>query len=237
MIKRDAIWAKHRKELYTNAGVFPPVGAIFDRWVETFLGAIGHMTVLGVWFHAGEAKIVKTYLSSGKLIPIRSLEPYYSNEPWSAALSGKKVLVLHPFVDTIKKQYSRKLELWPGRPEILPSFELLTVKVPLSDRIVKSSFQDWFETLDYLKSCMYKLEYDVAIVGAGAYSLPLVVHARKLGKIGIHLGGATQILFGIKGLRWDSHPVISTFYNYAWCRPSKEETPEPHREIEEGCFW
>ena len=234
---RDGIWEKHRKELYVNAGVFPPVGGVYDQWAESFLEAIRYMTVLGVWFHAGEAKIVKTYCSSGRLVPIRSLEPYYSNDPWSAALSGKRVLVLHPFVSTISKQYPRRLEIWPGRSEILPDFELLIIKVPLSDGVVKSSFSDWFETLGYLKSCMDKVEFDVAIVGAGAYSLPLVVHARKLGKIGIHLGGATQILFGIKGLRWDRHPVISTFYNYAWCRPSKEETPESHREVEEGCFW
>jgi hypothetical protein len=234
---RDVIWEKHRKELYVNAGVFPPTGAVFDRWAEIFLEAIGQMTVMGVWFHAGEAKIVKTYCSLGKLVPIRSLEPYYSKEPWSTALSGEKVVVVHPFVDTINKQYVHRLEIWSGRPEILPDYELLTIKVPLSDGIVKSPFSDWFETLDYLKSRMESLTFDIAIVGAGAYSLPLVVHARMLGKIGIHLGGATQILFGIKGLRWDRHPVISMFYNSAWCRPSKEETPQTHKKIEDGCFW
>jgi hypothetical protein len=234
---RDVIWEKHRKELYVNAGVFPPVGAVFDRWVETFLEAIRHVTVLGVWFHAGEAKIVKKYCSSGRLVPIRSLEPYYSNEPWSEVLSGKRVLVLHPFVDTINKQCQRRLEIWPGQPEILPAFELMTIKTPLSAARVKSPFSDWFETVSYLKSRMESLTFDVAVVGAGAYSLPLVVHARKLGKIGIHLGGATQILFGIKGLRWDRHPVISTFYNSAWRRPSNEETPQENFDPEVGGYW
>jgi hypothetical protein len=236
---RDVIWENHRKELYVNAGVFPPDGAIFDHWANTFLEAIKRLTVLGVWFHAGEAKIVQTYClpERRRFVPIRSLEPYYSNEPWSVALSGKKVLVLHPFVDTIKKQYPCRLEIWPGRPEILPDFELLTIKTPLSDAIVKSTFSDWFETLDHLKSCMKNVIFDVAIVGAGAYSLPLVAHACILGKTGIHLGGATQILFGIKGNRWDTHPVISTFYNSAWCRPSKEETPKTHNKIEDGCYW
>jgi hypothetical protein len=165
------------------------------------------------------------------------LEPYYSDAPWSEVLGGKRVLVLHPFVDTIAKQYSRRSEIWPGRPEILPDFELLIVKTPLSAARVKSPFSDWFETLGYLKSCMEKVEFDVAIVGAGAYSLPLVVHARKLGRIGIHLGGATQILFGIKGLRWDRHPVISKFYNSSWCRPSKEETPQENFDPEVGGYW
>jgi hypothetical protein len=79
--------------------------------------------------------------------------------------------------------------------------------------------------------------FDVAIVGAGAYSLPLVVHARNLGKIGIHLGGAVQILFGIRGLRWDRHPVISSFYNSSWCRPSDNETPQENFNPEDGGYW
>ena len=56
-------------------------------------------------------------------------------------------------------------------------------------------------------------------------------------KSSIHLGGATQILFGIKGHRWDTHDVISSFYNDHWVRPSKEETPEKAKINEEGCYW
>ena len=52
-------------------------------------------------------------------------------------------------------------------------------------------------------------DYDVAIVGAGAYSLPLAAHARDTGHAAIQMSGATQLLFGIKGKRWDDHPVIS----------------------------
>jgi hypothetical protein len=233
----DTAWEKHRKELYVNAGVFPPVGAVFDQWAEMFLNTLGNMTVLGVWFHAGEAKIVKTYCPLAKLTPIRSLEPYYSNEPWSMSLAEKKVLVLHPFIETIQKQYSRRSEIWPDNHQILPEFELITIKVPLSDGRIKSSFSSWFETLSYIKSQMEDATFDVAIVGAGAYSLPLVVHARNLGKIGIHLGGAVQILFGIRGLRWDRHPVISSFYNSSWCRPSDNETPQTYKKVEGGCFW
>lgn len=48
-------------------------------------------------------------------------------------------------------------------------------------------------------------DYDVAIVGAGAYSLPLAAHARDAGHAAIQMSGATQLLFGIKGKRWDDH--------------------------------
>ena len=79
--------------------------------------------------------------------------------------------------------------------------------------------------------------FDVAIVGAGAWSLPLTAHARALGRIGIHMGGATQILFGIRGARWDDHPVIAGFYNEAWVRPGPGERPAAHEAVEGGCYW
>jgi len=79
--------------------------------------------------------------------------------------------------------------------------------------------------------------FDVLIVGAGAWGLPLAVFAKKLGKVGIHLGGATQILSGIKGRRWENHPVIASFFNDAWVHPSAEETPLGNERVEGGCYW
>jgi hypothetical protein len=84
---------------------------------------------------------------------------------------------------------------------------------------------------------MSSIAFDCAIVGAGAWSLPLVAHAKLLGKWAIHLGGSTQILFGIKGGRWDTMPQISAFYNDAWTRPSAVETPSEIKKIENGCYW
>lgn len=38
-----------------------------------------------------------------------------------------KVLVIHPFEDTIKSQYQKREKLFPGT-DILPEFELKTLK-------------------------------------------------------------------------------------------------------------
>lgn len=46
-----------------------------------------------------------------------------------------------------------------------------------------------------------------------------------------------QVLFGIKGRRWDSHPFISTLYNEFWVRPRQNETPEGAIMVEGGCYW
>ena len=46
--------------------------------------------------------------------------------PWSAALAGKRVLVVHPFKTTIERQYARREQLFPGT-DILPQFADLRI--------------------------------------------------------------------------------------------------------------
>ena len=65
----------------------------------------------------------------------------------------------------------------------------------------------------------------------------LAAHAKQSGKLAIHMGGATQILFGIKGRRWDDHDVISRLYNDSWVRPQPREVPARAMTVEGGCYW
>ena len=82
-----------------------------------------------------------------------------------------------------------------------------------------------------------KTEFDIAIIGCGAYGFPLAAFVKKLGKKAIHLGGATQILFGIKGKRWDNFETISKLYNQHWVYPDKSEYPDNYKMVGEGCYW
>ena len=79
--------------------------------------------------------------------------------------------------------------------------------------------------------------YDVAIIGCGAYGFPLAAKLKNAGKQVIHMGGATQILFGIKGRRWEENPRAQLKFNDAWVHPKKEETPKKCGVVENGCYW
>jgi len=103
--------------------------------------------------------------------------------------------------------------------------------------LITPQYPDWLTALEALREQMAALTFDVAIVGAGAWSIPLVTHAKSLGAWGIHLGGATQIFFGIKGKAWETHEQISGFFNEAWTRPSTSETPQGILQIENGRYW
>ena len=57
------------------------------------------------------------------------------------------------------------------------------------------------------------------------------------GKQAIHLGGVTQILFGIKGKRWIENPRDKIPFNDSWVYPKLSETPEKKDIVEAGCYW
>jgi hypothetical protein len=78
----------------------------------------------------------------------------------------------------------------------------------------------------------------VALVGCGALSLPIVVALKQQGIIAIHLGGALQVLFGIRGRRWKTDPVVGPWMQEdTWCNPATEETPRNAKVVEGGCYW
>jgi hypothetical protein len=145
-------------------------------------------------------------------------------------------LVVHPFAESIRRQYARRERLFAD-PSVLPDFQLKTLQAVQSIGGQSRGFADWFEALDWMEQQMAAEDFDVAIIGAGAYGLPLAAHAKRLGRKAVHLGGATQILFGIRGRRWDEHPFISQLYNPFWVRPLPEETPPNYTDVESGCYW
>ena len=54
----------------------------------------------------------------------------------------------------------------------------------------------------------------------------------------MHVGGALQLFFGIKGKRWDEmEPKISAMYNEYWNYPLDCETPKNHSAVEGGTYW
>jgi hypothetical protein len=224
--------------LYENAGVFPNNEGVFDRFGAVFLDAVNHCDALAAWDIEGETEIFRHHCPDTKLATLQSLEPYYSKDPWSAALEGKRVLVVSPFANSIRDQYAVRQSLWDD-PRVLPPFELLLVRPPFSAGIVPPQASDWFAALDDLKRKMDALDYDVVLIGAGAFSLPLAAYAKSKGKVGVHLGGPTQTLFGISGKRWLKNEdfKIHNFIKDSWKFPSPEETPQTAVKIEGGCYW
>lgn len=225
-----------RQQLLDNVGIFPPSNECLDRFCADYLAALRDIDLLGVLGGPGEADLLRQPGAPRRLMRLRALEPWFFANPWSAELAGRRVVVVHPFATTIEAQYRRRTEIWRN-PDVLPEFALRTVRMPLSAGLVPSSFADWRQQFDALVAEIDAAPYDVLITGAGGVSLLFVAHARRTGHVGIHLGGNTQILFGIRGRRFDRHDELQSYCNDAWTRPSAEETPPTIHKVEQGCYW
>lgn len=225
-----------KKDMQIASGFFPATDEALETFSKIYLNSIKSIDILGVWYRQKEDFIIKNYCPNAYLTGIQALEPYFFQDPWSKILKGKKVLVIHPFEYSIRKQYAKRQFLFKN-DNVLPEFKLETLKSVQSLACNQVDFEDWFSALEWMKRSIKQIDFDIAIIGCGAYGLPLAAYVKELGKIGFHLGGATQILFGIKGKRWDGLPKISSLYNSYWTRPHTEETPKLASSVEEGCYW
>ena len=229
------------ENMKNNAGVWPNTHNVMEMYCKLFLEDSKYVDVLGC-LNGLEVYFKDEYASAIK-VPIFNLEPFFSKNPWTKALKGKKVLVIHPFTESIKQQYSNnRNKLFPNQ-DILPDFDLKLIKSVQSIG-GSTEFTDWFEALDYMKRQINETDFDIAIIGCGAYGYNLAAHIKRIGKKAIHLGGVTQILFGIRGARWDNpnekmsiNGSYPSLINEHWCRPKGSETPKLSQNVEGGCYW
>lgn len=219
------------------AGIFPVEDHYLRVFAETYIEAIKHVSVMGIWNNPGENEVIRRYCPGAELIPLKSLEPYFFSSPWSRMLEGKKVLVVHPFEDSIHYQYLHNREQLFSNPEVLPLFELKTVKAVQTLTYNTASYNNWIEVFEHMKAEIDKQDFDVALIGAGGYGLPLAAHVRKMGRQAVHMGGATQLLFGIRGKRWEDREEFKALFNEHWKRPYPAEQPENARLHENGAYW
>ena len=223
-----------------NSGFFPVNDAALDRFSEMFLAHVGSADIMGVWFNRYEGVVCNSRCPDAKLVEFGCLYPFYYHTPWTSHLRGKRVLVVHPFADSITRQYRERRQLLFKDPDVLPEFELKTIKAVQSIADSKVEFTTWFHAYDHMCLQIRNVEFDVAIIGAGAYGLPLASFVKAMGKQAIHLGGVTQILFGIKGRRWETGVYAETtgkFFNEYWIRPSDAERPEGYYKVDGGEYW
>ena len=231
---------KKQTELFcNNAGFFPKNPLLFNEFAELMISTCANIDFIGVWDLPMEDYIIRNYmLKTGEIAPLRALEPWYvQDNPWTWQLKGKRVLVVHPFVNSIKEQYQKRKMLFP-EGDFLPEFELkLIPAIQTSGGERDERFKNWFTALDYMHQKIMNETFDIAILGCGAYGFPLAVKIKEMGRQAIHMGGATQLLFGIKGKRWDNHPIVSRLYNENWIRPRENEYLKNMNQIENGCYW
>lgn len=239
-------WEDNVKDQMTRwSGFFPSTEENLMKFGKMMVEDSKQLDILGSWLPEEKTMIDSFKLNLTK-VTLLFLEPYWSKNPWSRILEGKKVLVIHPFAPLIEQQYNEKHKALFDDKRVLPMFELETIKA-VQSLGGDCEYHNWFEALDSMKNKMDAMDYDIVLLGCGAYGFPLAAHAKCMGKQAVHLGGALQLLFGIRGKRWDNpdygiqefgkQNTYKTLFNDSWIYPSASYIPSKAQQVEGGCYW
>jgi hypothetical protein len=249
-----------KRHMFVNAGLFSAAHTTqeqaLDDWCDHMIKEVlPQMDGLAEWNPISplyESMVLNAYSPDSARFPLRSLEPYYcakQQHKWTARIPpGHELAVVSPFAATIESQYTKQADVWSSaspwsispptvhtiRAGYSPSLSAVGLRSSWSADILRGG---WRAAVLNIVERVAESGAKFAIIGCGCLSLPIAAALKKHGISSIHLGGATQILFGVKGRRWASHDIISKFFNDAWVSPADDETPTSAASVEGGCYW
>jgi len=126
---------------------------------------------------------------------------------------NKKILIISPFSKSLEYQYKRKDNLIKNYN--FPNFKLITynTKITYSTKndtkeTLGVNTNNWNEEIARIKKDVEKIDFDIALLSCGSYSMGLGCHIKNIGKKAIYLGGVLNVIFDVYGKRYDT-----TFFN------------------------
>ena len=239
------------RRLDLHAGIWPSTKECVDKWVFAMVESIRLSDVLVAgWYEPlkqAEERLLSKTNTLAPRIPLRSLEPYYvaPEKRWTALLAGQRVAIVSSFTESIQEQLDQRELIWPVATESLLPFnvEWVFVRTGYSPSLTKDTakwpadISSWDVAVTSVVKQVVESKASIALIGCGGLGMVIGAELKKRGIIAIVLGGAIQVLFGIKGMRWQNHSVISNFWNEAWKWPKVSETPSGASLIEGSCYW
>lgn len=220
-------------EMKKSSGFFPGTDEAIDEFVNLHLSAIESIDIYASWMPHDYILCPRACTK----IRLVDLDPFFTDLKWTSVLKNKKVCFVSPFVETMKSQLEVHNKVFPL--PVLPEMEVSFVKSFVTFCDADVTDQSWFDNLEIMFQQILETKAEFVIIGAGAYGLPLGYKLKLNGISAVVLGGSTQLLFGIRGHRWENDPDYRSIMNMYWVRPSNVEKPEGFSslEISGGAYW
>ena len=239
--------------LERNAGVFPTPAS---TWCKAYKEALQKADCLATGWYApmasGEQHLLRSLGWSGHQVKLRSLEAYYveASDRWTKLLEDQDVCVVSSFAETMAKQVKKGNHIWGSlqTASLLPSSTRWSfVRTGYAPSLAQGratwleatgeEINSWEEAVEATVKQILATKARIILIGCGGLGMILASRLKQEGRICIMMGGAIQVLFGVKGMRWRHHEVISKFWNSEWVWPSVEETPAGSETVEGSCYW
>lgn len=239
-INKVNLWGEQFVQDVENvAGLYPLNVHNLEWFGNKLLQDIGIVDLMPKWSRVipdFEQYIFNRFCPKTYVTKLQHLEPYFFENPWTSYLQDKTVLIFSPFAESIQANFNNLAKIWNYK--ILPNFKLKVFKYPTSIAITQNSkFDSSQDVYKHFSEILHNEKFDIGIFGTGHTGLLYAIECKKMGKSGIHLGGPTQILFGVKGSRWKEIPEFHPMVNEFWTEPRPDERPEKYTLVEGGCYW
>ncbi len=161
----------------------------------------------------------------------------YIHNPWTHTLKGKRILIISPFIESIKKKESIRDKIYGV--DLFPDCTFVYAKPPQTQGQIRCEdynleLEPFLKELDSLKD-----SFDIALCSCGGYGNIVVNYIYEMGKSAIYVGGVLQMYFGIYGMRWmrERKDIMNLFMNKYWTRPMESERPEGYEKVEKSAYW
>ena len=102
------------KHLIHNAGLFNIRQTTLEQFARLYFQSCGELDIIGRHWNGMENYVISAYAPKAKITDMFFIEPYFPNvkSVWTKSLQGKNVLVIHPFENSIQRQYQKRTLLF-----------------------------------------------------------------------------------------------------------------------------
>jgi len=230
ILQKEGIYDK----MYTNAGFYGNENH-FKKWKNEYIRALYNMDI-----HL-DVMTCKSFVVCGDLLtklniwcPTLAYIEYI--DYWVDIVkilmdNNKKICIVSYFSEEMKTQFKKinkiftHVDLTNLKLEFVETWNTIKGNEPHKNSI---------QTLELLKEKIDKTNSDIYLISAGCYGVPLCNHIKSKNKNSVYVGGLLQMLFGLRGSRWDERPFMNKYYNEHWKYPNKK--PKNYEIVEEWCY-
>lgn len=223
---------KKRARASLNAGISPPTDAVLNRFSQLYLDALRGADVMTLPYYESWSE----WLAEAKaIVPAQTpwfsydilRHPFSEDDPaehWVRGLDDRRVGIVSPLRFSIARQLDRLDRVYAAMPEARPRWaSVAIVQSPLTQWNSEAGgaarpSKTWVDHFERLcgELADRREEYDTCLLGCGGYGMPLAHFLKaELRKTAVVVGGSLQLLFGIRGNRWDRRPQVAGFLNDA----------------------
>jgi hypothetical protein len=232
---------------FNQAALFPADVEFYARYNDFYVSTIRDLDALGLFGVPSEALLVPHYGLEVPLMAFQDQEPDRSspNDPalcYLPLFRDKRILLVTSPADLLAERATKETFEAVWRKTVKPWFYPASVEaLSFPYGWAPETMEQYGDSIGLFQSVAERMasrEFDIALIAAGGLGIPIASEVKRLGKVGLSLGGHLQVLFGVIGKRWREREDWSR----AYVNPTWIDMPDPRagwtaQGADNGAYW